>query len=54
MIYYVKQNNHIIYGNNTDKMIFENDKFECYIKLKLYPINTNINNIILTDDIKTK
>ena len=26
-----KQNNHILYGDNTDKMIFENDKFECFL-----------------------
>ena len=26
-----KQNNHILYGNNKDKMIFENDKFECFL-----------------------
>ena len=26
-----KQNNHILYGNNADKMIFENDKFECFL-----------------------
>ncbi len=26
-----KQNNHILYGNNEDKMIFENDKFECFL-----------------------
>ena len=26
-----KQNNHILYGNNQDKMIFENDKFECFL-----------------------
>ena len=25
-----KKNNHILYGDNTDKMIFENDKFECF------------------------
>lgn len=25
-----KQNKHVLYGNNTDKMIFENDKFECF------------------------
>lgn len=25
-----KQNNHILYGNNKNKMIFENDKFECF------------------------
>lgn len=26
-----KQNNHILYGNNTDKMIFEDNKFECFL-----------------------
>ena len=26
-----KQNNHILYGNNKDKMIFENNKFECFL-----------------------
>ncbi|MBQ9313734.1 MAG: HIT family protein [Clostridia bacterium] len=26
-----RQNNHILYGNNEDKMIFENDKFECFL-----------------------
>ena len=26
-----KKNNHILYGNNADKMIFENDKFECFL-----------------------
>lgn len=26
-----KQNNHILYGDNIDKMIFENDKFECFL-----------------------
>ena len=26
-----KQNNHILYGDNTDKIIFENDKFECFL-----------------------
>jgi len=26
-----KKNNHILYGDNTDKMIFENDKFECFL-----------------------
>ena len=26
-----KPNNHILYGNNADKMIFENDKFECFL-----------------------
>ena len=25
-----KQNNNILYGNNKNKMIFENDKFECF------------------------
>lgn len=25
-----KQNNHILYGNNKNKIIFENDKFECF------------------------
>ena len=26
-----KQNNHILYGDNSDKIIFENDKFECFL-----------------------
>ena len=26
-----KENNHILYGNNDEKMIFENDKFECFL-----------------------
>ena len=26
-----KQNNHILYGDKKDKMIFENDKFECFL-----------------------
>ena len=26
-----RQNNYILYGNNADKMIFENDKFECFL-----------------------
>ena len=26
-----KQNSHILYGDKTDKMIFENDKFECFL-----------------------
>ena len=26
-----KKNNHILYGDNTDKMIFENNKFECFL-----------------------
>ena len=26
-----RQNNHILYGNNEDKMIFENDKFKCFL-----------------------
>ncbi len=26
-----KNNNHILYGNNEDKMIFENEKFECFL-----------------------
>lgn len=26
-----KQNNHILYGDNTDRMIFEDDNFECYL-----------------------
>lgn len=26
-----KQNNHILYGDNTDKIIFEDDKFECFL-----------------------
>ena len=24
-------NNHVLYGDNTDKMIYENDKFECFL-----------------------
>ena len=26
-----KQNNHVLYGDNRDKMIFENEKFECFL-----------------------
>ena len=26
-----KKNNHILYGDKTDKMIFENDEFECFL-----------------------
>ena len=26
-----KQNNHILYGDNKDKMIFEDDDFECFL-----------------------
>ena len=26
-----KQNNHILYGDKTDRMIFEDDKFECFL-----------------------
>ena len=26
-----KQNDHILYGNNANKMIFENEKFECFL-----------------------
>lgn len=26
-----KQNNHALYGNNSDKMIYEDDKFECFL-----------------------
>ena len=26
-----EQNNHILYGDNTDKMIYEDDKFECFL-----------------------
>lgn len=26
-----KQNNHILYGDNTDKIIFQDDKFECFL-----------------------
>ncbi len=26
-----KQNNHILYGDNTDRMIFEDDNFECFL-----------------------
>lgn len=25
------KNNHILYGDNKDKMIYENDKFECFL-----------------------
>ena len=26
-----KMNNHVLYGDNADKMIYENDKFECFL-----------------------
>ena len=26
-----KQNNHILFGDKSDKMLFENDKFECFL-----------------------
>ena len=26
-----KENNHILFGDNTDKIIFEDDKFECFL-----------------------
>ena len=26
-----KNNNHVLYGDNTDKIIYENDKFECFL-----------------------
>ena len=26
-----KENNYVLYGDNTSKMIFENDKFECFL-----------------------
>ena len=26
-----KNNNHVLYGDDTDKMIYENDKFECFL-----------------------
>lgn len=26
-----KENDHILFGNNTDKIIFEDDKFECFL-----------------------
>ena len=26
-----ENNNHVLYGDNTDKMIYENDKFECFL-----------------------
>lgn len=26
-----KQNNHILYGDNTNKIIFEDDRFECFL-----------------------
>ena len=26
-----KNNNHVLYGDNIDKMIYENDKFECFL-----------------------
>lgn len=28
---YDKENNHILYGDNSDKMLFENDLFECFL-----------------------
>lgn len=28
---YDKENNHILYGDNKDKMLFENDVFECFL-----------------------
>lgn len=28
---YDKEHNHILYGDNTNKMLFENDKFECLL-----------------------
>lgn len=28
---YDKQNDHILYGDNTDKMLYENDIFECFL-----------------------
>ena len=29
-----KKNNHVLYGDNKEKMIFENDKFECFLVSK--------------------
>lgn len=26
-----KQNDHVLYGDNTDKMLFEDDNFECFL-----------------------
>ena len=26
-----KENNHVLFGDNTDKIIFEDDKFECFL-----------------------
>ena len=26
-----KENNHVLYGDNADKMIYENEKFECFL-----------------------
>jgi len=26
-----KQNNHVLYGDNSNKMIYEDDKFECFL-----------------------
>ena len=26
-----ENNNHVLYGDKTDKMIYENDKFECFL-----------------------
>lgn len=28
---YDKQNDHILYGDNSDKIIYEDDKFECFL-----------------------
>lgn len=28
---YDKENNHCLYGNNEDKMLFENELFECFL-----------------------
>ena len=28
---YDKEHNHILYGDNTNKMLFENDNFECFL-----------------------
>ena len=28
---YDKENNNILYGDNTDKMLYENDLFECFL-----------------------
>ena len=25
-----KENNHILYGNNSNRIIYENDKYECF------------------------